>query len=187
MRRLVVTVVGAAVVGVLLSVLKGTGGGARLQFGNLSAPWLAVGFVAGTGHVRAGRAAAAGVVATVAALAGFYGQQSPLWGLSSDSLAFLGHPAQIYDFIVAPHRVVFIGATITGALFGVLGNFWAAHRSRRTLAAVALLFVCEPFAWLASGAASDSSFRHYWWLWLAEMALGLAAIVLILRPRPTAP
>lgn len=180
-RRLAAIILGAVALGALLSLLKGAGGGARLQFGNLSAPWLAVGFFAGVCYKRVGRAAAAGVLATVAALSGFYAEQSPLGDFSSGSLTFLGHPAQMYDFIVAPHLVIFIAGILTGVLFGALGAAWATNRSRLAPVAVALLFVCEPFAWLGSGATSGGSFGHYWWMWSAEMALGLAAIIVILR------
>ncbi len=181
MRRLAAIIIGAVALGSLLSLLKGAGGGARLQFGNLSAPWLAVGFCAGICYARVGRAASAGALATIAALSGFYAEQSPLGDFSSGSLTFLDHPAQVYDFIVTPHRVIFIGGILTGVLFGALGAAWATHRSRLTPAAVALLFVCEPFAWLGSGATSGSSFGHYWWMWSGEIALGVAAIMVILR------
>jgi hypothetical protein len=181
-RRLAAIILGAVALGALLSLLKGVGGGARLQFGNLSAPWLAVGFFAGVCYRRVVPSAAAGVLATVAALCGFYAEQSPLGDFSSGSLTFLGHPAQMYDFIVTPHLVVFIGGILTGVLFGALGTAWATHRSRLAPGAVALLFVCEPFGWLGSGATSGGSFGRYWWMWSAEIALGLAAIIVILRP-----
>lgn len=94
----------------------------------------------------------------------------------------------MYDFIVTPHRIVFIGGIATGLLFGLLGAVWATHRSRLVLTAVALLFVCEPFAWIALGTTPGSSIDplgHYQWIWLVEITIGLTAIVLILRPRRT--
>jgi len=106
-----------------------------------------------------------------------------LGDFSSRSLTFLGHPAQMFDFIVTPHLVIFIGGILTGVLFGALGTAWATHRSRVAAGAVALLFVCEPLAWLGSGATSGGSFGHYWWMWSAEVALGLVAIIVLLRPR----
>jgi hypothetical protein len=75
----------ALALGVVMSVLKRTGGEARLQAGNISAPWLAIGFVAGAFCNRPSRAGGAGLMATMAALVGFYAQQSPLADLDSAS------------------------------------------------------------------------------------------------------
>src|SRR5437763_16413015 len=93
----------ALALGIVMSLLKGTGGGTRLEAGNISAPWLAIGFVAGALYKRPSRAAGAGLMATLAALVGFYAQQSPLADLNHESLRFLGNPAQMYRFIVTPH------------------------------------------------------------------------------------
>src|SRR5947199_7900356 len=65
MRRSVGYLAAAVVLGVVISLLKGTGGGARLQAGNISAPWLAIAFVAGALYKRPSRAAGAGVAATL--------------------------------------------------------------------------------------------------------------------------
>jgi hypothetical protein len=184
MRRLIGVLVVAVALGVVMSLVKGAGAGARDQFGNLSTPWLAMAFLGGASYRRVGRAAGAGVLATLAALAGFYGAQSPLADFSAGSLTFLGHPGQMYDFIVAPHLPVFVGGLLSGVVLGALGTMWSARRSPLAAAAIALLFVCEPFAWIASGSAiggSDPS--RYWWIWLAEIAVGLTAMVAIVRAR----
>jgi hypothetical protein len=160
-----VALLAAAAFGVVMSLIKGSGGGARLQFGNLSAPWLLVAFVAGSRYCRLGAAAAAGVLATMAALIGFYGDQIPLTDFSPAS-------------IVAPHGVVFAGAVITGLLFGALGFAWAARGSQLALGVLALMFVAEPVAQLGSGEVigSRDPIATYWWLWLAEIALGIALL-----------
>jgi hypothetical protein len=75
--------------GALLSLAKGSGEGLRLQMGNVSAPWLLAAFLAGSRYRRTGLAADSGVLATIAALSGFYAQQSPLADLSSASMRFI--------------------------------------------------------------------------------------------------
>ena len=151
MRKWLVIVGGALALGAVISLMKGTGGGARLQLGNLSAPWLAIAFVAGAFYKRPSRAAAAGVTATLASLVGFYAQQSPLVDLNQRSARFLSDPGQMYGFIVTAHRVVFLAGLATGLVFGAFGSAWAVRRSRRAAGAIALLFVLEPFAWRRLG------------------------------------
>lgn len=165
-----------------MSLLKGTGGGTRLQAGNISAPWLAIAFGAGALYKRPSRAAGAGLTATLAALIGFYAQQSPLADLNPGSLRFLSNPAQMYGFIVTPHLIVFVGGVLTGLMFGAFGSAWAARRSRTAAAAIALCFVLEPFAWLAFGvAAGRHVFPNVWVLWLSEIAVGMIAMAALLR------
>jgi hypothetical protein len=118
-------VAAALALGIVMSLLKGTGGGTRLQAGNISAPWLAIGFIAGALCRRPSQAAAAGLMATLAALVGFYAQQSPLADLDSASLRFLSNPQQVYRFIVTPHLIVFLG--------GVLSGLASIHRSDRVV------------------------------------------------------
>lgn len=184
MRKLTGILMVAVALGMLMSLLKGTGAGARDQLGNLSAPWLAVGFLGGACCRRTSRGAVAGVVATLAALAGFYAQQSPLAGFSSASLAFLAHPRQMYDFIVVPHRIVFIGGIASGLLFGTLGGVWTARQTKLAAGAIAALLICEPFVWLASGQAlGGSDAARYAWIWVAEIVVGCGAAVAIMPSR----
>jgi hypothetical protein len=185
MRKPVGLLAAALALGVFISLLKGTGGGARLQAGNISAPWLAIAFVAGALYKRPSRAAGAGLAATLAALVGFYAQQSPLADLGRGSLRFLGNPPQMYRFIVTPHLIIFVGAVVTGLVFGAFGSAWAGRRSRRAAAAIALCFVLEPFAWVAFGAAVGRRvFAPTWWLWISEIAVGLIALSAVLRRSP---
>ncbi len=181
-RNPVVLLAAALALGVVLSLLKGTGGGARLQAGNISAPWLAIAFVAGAVYKRPSRGAGAGLVATLAALLGFYAQQSPLADLNGGSLRFFSNPLQMYRFIVTPHLIIFVGGVVTGLAFGAFGSAWAARRSRGAAAAIAICFVLEPFAWVAFGAAAGrDTFPHAWWLWLSEIAVGVTALLAVLR------
>jgi hypothetical protein len=59
MRKPVGRLAAALALGVVMSLLKRTGGGARLQAGNISAPWLAIAFAAGALYERPSRAAGA--------------------------------------------------------------------------------------------------------------------------------
>jgi hypothetical protein len=181
-RRLIFILLGACVLGVVMSVLKGSGGGARLEIGNISAPWLAIAFVAGAFYTRPGRASAAGLCATMAALVGFYGQQSPLADLDGDSLRFLTNPSTMYHCILAPHAVIFLGGALTGLALGALGSIWADRRSRHAAAAIALCFVLEPFAWIAfSVATSHQAAVHSWWLGIGEIAIGVTGMLAVVR------
>ena len=183
-RRVAGIIIAAAVVGVLLSLLKGQGGGARLTFGNLSAPWLLMGFVAGTRFRQALRAAAAGVLATTAAMVGFYVQQSPLWDLSASSLRFFGDPGFMWRYIVVAHEVYFIAALITGTAFGLLGWLCSRREWRVAAIAMALMFVGEPLAWAAFAPLVHAPVpASSYWIWAAELAGGVAACVLIVRAR----
>ena len=66
--------IGAAVFGVGISLIKGSGGGVRDVIGNASAPWLLLPFVAGAvaGERRLARAALIGLLASLVAVIGFY-------------------------------------------------------------------------------------------------------------------
>jgi hypothetical protein len=144
--------------GALLSLAKGSGEGLRLQMGNVSAPWLLAAFLAGSRYRRTGLAADSGVLATIAALSGFYAQQSPLADLSSASMRFIQSPDRVYGFIVTPHRLIFLGGIATGLAVGVLGAAWSRSRSRLALIAVAALFLFEPVVLLVTG--NNRSNRH---------------------------
>jgi hypothetical protein len=171
--------------GGLLSLAKGSGEGLRLQMGNLSAPWLLAAFFAGSRYRRIGLAAAAGVLATFAALSGFYAQQSPLADLSSASMRFIESPDRMYAFIVTPHSLVFLGGIATGLAFGALGAAWSGSSSRFALIAVAVLFLFEPPVLLVTGTmiGGSDTVGRYWGLWLSEIACGVALLAWGLRPR----
>jgi hypothetical protein len=171
--------------GALLSLAKGSGKGLRLQMGNVSAPWLLAAFLAGSRYRRTGLAAASGVLATIAALSGFYAQQSPLADLSSTSMRFIQSPDRVYGFIVTPHRLIFLGGIATGLAVGVLGAAWSRSRSRLALIAVAALFLFEPVVLLVTGTmiGATDTFGRCWLLWLSEIACGIALLAWGLRPR----
>lgn len=185
LRRPIVIAFAALAVGVAMSLLKGSGGGARLQLGNLSAPWLLVAFLAGSRYRRIGAAAGAGVLATIVALLGFYGEQSPIADFSGASVRFVEDPPQMWAFLVGPHGIVYAGGVATGLLFGALGHAWAARGSRLALGALAVAFLAEPVAQLGAGAmiGGGDALQRYWWLWLGEIVLGFVLLRAGLRAR----
>ena len=114
----------------------------RAAFGNLSAPWLALPFWAGTGR-RRWAAPAVGLAATVAALLAFY----TLTGLvvELDGRSF---PADVPLWLSANRAYVEAGL-ITGPLLGAVGGVWG--RRCRPLVLAGLLLVAEPLALLGLG------------------------------------
>jgi hypothetical protein len=105
----------------------------------LSAPWLVLPFVFGCTQPRARRAAGAGLLTTVAALAGYFVMlSSPLEG-AQFSLHELGAWVGSSSWIV-------IGGLVTGPVFGFLGQQWRTERACRSAALVAGALCCEPLA-----------------------------------------
>jgi hypothetical protein len=75
--RVALMLLGAFAFGALAAWIKGSGGAGpeaeiRTAIGNLSTPWILVGFVAGIVFTRPRSGALAGLVATMVALTGFY-------------------------------------------------------------------------------------------------------------------
>ena len=184
LRRVAAVVLAAALFGFLVSAAKGSGGGVRLSAGNISAPWLAVAFVAGSRYRGSWQAALAGVLATFAALVGFYVQT-----LGLDSLTWhVSGAGGLFDVIVGAHRVYFVGGMLSGTVFGVLGSLWRARRIWSAAAVLSLAFLLEPVAQGAFGLSRDGSatamLSQHSWLWGIEALVGacLTALV-ILRAR----
>ena len=69
--------------GTLSARVPGTSDPTAFWVGNLAAPYLLIPFLAGTWRFRAIGSAAAGAVAAVAAVAGFYRLSSSRWDISS--------------------------------------------------------------------------------------------------------
>jgi hypothetical protein len=137
-----------------------------VQAGLLAAPWLLLPLLAGSGR-RTGRGAALlGLVATLAALVG-YGLMtlSPVEGAHLDA-----HTLAVF---LRSEAVVFVGGTVTGPLFGWLGQRW---RTRGALAGpvlAAAAFCLEPLAHLIVrlGAGMSATVA------LAEMGLAVACVL----------
>jgi hypothetical protein len=187
--RTVLVLTLAVLFGAAMSWLKGNGSGFRDAIGNASAPWLLVSFLAGAaaGSRRLAIGAMAGLVATLAALAGFY--------MANSVVLDLGPHPWLTDLALTVRSGVYWAerALVSGPVFGVLGGCWRRDRSLAAAGAIAAMFVLEPAAWwlynlrLHGGAAY--AVPQYPALGVAEIAVGFAAFVLLkarTRTRPSA-
>jgi hypothetical protein len=169
---------GAACFGLLMALVKGQGGGARDAFGNISAPWLLLSFVAGAAVARVRLAALFGLSAALVALAAFYAGESVVLDLGR-------HP-WFTDLGLAMRagRFYVMEALFSGPVFGALGGIWAKRRSALVAATVALLFAFEPLVVWAEhrqigGPVGAGELTRYPWLWASEVLVGLSAAALI--------
>jgi hypothetical protein len=143
----------------------------------MSAPWLAIAFLAGTWPERRIRAVALGALVTIAAVAGYLVMTlSPLEGVASSSVH--------WALEIRSQFHVILPGLITGPAFGWLGAYWRSTQSRGPGVLISALFVLEPFARFCDGRLVDSRSL----VWPAEIALGLALAFVLLRSgrRPTA-
>jgi hypothetical protein len=135
----------------------------------ISAPWLVLPFVAGITQERARWAAVTGLVATMAALAGYFAMShSPLDG------APLGQFwSRVFTMIRTGYNPLWIASgLVTGPSFGLLGQRWRVDRSWLSAAIVPGALCLEPLARLLVGMLSPPPV-----VWGAEIALGAVAAV----------
>jgi hypothetical protein len=127
----------------------------------LSAPWLVLPFVVGCTQRTPRRAALLGLACTFAALIG-YGLMtlSPIEQAHFRLVGVVG--------FVRSDPPVFIGALVTGPLFGWLGQRWAETRAWWAAAAVVAALCLEPLARVPAGRAIGASA-----VWIGEIAVGL--------------
>lgn len=159
--------------GVTWSIVKGNGAGVRDAVGNLSAPWLLLPFLAGAlaAKARPAMGAVVGLLATVAALAGFYVANAFVLDLGPHPLLM-----DVRLAVVAGKRY-FALALLSGPVFGALGGWWQRHRSTSMAVLVTSLLVCEPLVWIA--VASWFPARNYRGVLAGEAAVGLFACVAV--------
>jgi hypothetical protein len=167
-------------VGYLIAVIVGLGFGAADQYlgtirfdpwawtvSGMSAPWLVLPFVVGMTQGRARRAIALGLVATVAALVGYFAMTySPMESVPA---------SQFLDGFVTIVRTGYnplwiAGGLVIGPLCGFLGNRWRVARSWVSAALVTCALCFEP---LARGVVGTLSPHPN--VWAAEVAIGAAA------------
>jgi len=131
----------------------------------MSAPWLLLPFAVGCTETRAGRAAALGLLATLAALAGYFTLMwSPLEGVAlSRSLPHL-------PSLLASQWANVVGGLLTGPLFGYLGQRWRTERSWPAAALLAGAFCLEPLARWCAGQLPPPQI-----VWQIEVAAGVLA------------
>jgi hypothetical protein len=108
----------------------------------MSAPWLALPFLAGWRAPDRRRAVLLGVVVTLAALGGYFAMTlSPLEGVTASQIHLIGF-ARSQLHVIVP-------GLLTGPLFGWLGNLWRTSRSWLSATAVVVAFCGEPLVrWL---------------------------------------
>jgi hypothetical protein len=131
----------------------------------MSAPWLALPFLAGWRTPVAWRAALMGLLVTAAGLCGYFIMTlSPLEGVTASQV-------NIAAFVRSQLHVIVPGI-VTGPLFGWLGNLWRTSRSWLSATAVVVAFCGEPLArWLVHQPIQTAAVA------LAEIAIGLAVAV----------
>jgi hypothetical protein len=129
----------------------------------MSAPWLALPFLAGWHSPDRRRAVLLGLVVTLAGLCGYFILTlSPLEGVSASQI-------HITEFIRSQLHVIVPGV-VTGPLFGWLGNRWRTSRLWLSATVVAAAFCGEPLVrWLVRQPIPVA------WAATAEVAIGLAA------------
>jgi hypothetical protein len=139
----------------------------------MSAPWLAIAFLAGTWPSRRLQAVAMGSLVTVAAVGGYLAMTlSPVEGVALQSVH--------WDLEVRSQLHVILPALITGPAFGWLGWYWRATQTRLPGLLMSAFFVLEPFVRFFDGALIDSRSL----VWPAEIALGvMLAVALSLATR----
>ena len=137
----------------------------------MSAPWLFLPFAFGCTQDRPRRAMLLGLVATLAALAGYFAfSVSPMEGVALRELPHAALAALSSNF--TPAHPVILGGLVTGPLFGLLGQRWRVSRSWIVAALIAGAFLLEPLARAADGQLFGPS-----WVWAAEVALGVVMFV----------
>jgi len=103
----------------------------------LSAPWLILPFLVGATQGRPRRAAVAGLVVTLSALAGYFAMTlSPMEGVHFSLVSLRG--------LLGTNQLNEIGGLVFGPLFGWLGYRWHARRSWLAAALVTGALCLEP-------------------------------------------
>lgn len=187
MRLLLAALVGA-LFGIAVSSIPSPQEPSRFWIGNLSTPWALLAFAAGWLERTQRGAVAAGAVALIGCVSGFYGRfllltSAPSLGMPPGSAWPLVALTGLVHWVsfTAPWMVA---AVIAGGAFGYLGRRWGESRLRLAGAAVGASFLIEPLAWwLYSGAVKDPLI-----LWGIELLIGIAVLwIVALTPEASRP
>jgi hypothetical protein len=130
----------------------------------LSAPWLAIAFLAGWTQTAPRRAAVLGLACTAAALAGY-----AVMTLSPAENAHLT-TSTLAGFVRSEHLVL-VGGVVTGPLFGWFGQQWRTRRALLGAAITALAICLEPALRVPARREIPSATVA-----IAEVAIGLIAL-----------
>jgi len=170
--------ISALAFGITVSVVKGNNAGIRDAIGNVSAPWLLIGFLGGAiaGRRRVVVGALTGTVAIYIALLGFYVTNSFVLDLGP-------HPwLTDLNLAVVGGKGYFFFSLVSGPIFGMLGVWWVRTRSVIPVLIVGLFFVLEPGIQLARNGGNNMGNQLL--IGIAEIAVGLSwAIVTIRRTK----
>jgi hypothetical protein len=180
-RRVALMIAVSVVFGIVMAWIKGNGLGLSDAVGNISALWLLVPFLAGAAADgrRMVAGALSGLIATLAALTGFYFAESFVLDLGQ-------HP-WLTDLSLTMGAVTYYAerGLVTGPVFGALGQWWRQRRSVVAAGLIAAVFVLEPLAWwlygIQIGGGAAYPVPGYPALWLGEIALGVAGFVMLRR------
>lgn len=133
----------------------------------MSAPWLILPLAFGYTQVRPGRAALVGLLATAAALTGYFAMTlSPVEGVALQS-ALAGLPG-----LLGSNLENIVGGAVTAPLCGLIGQQARAGRWWPAAVLVAGALCLEPVARHASGRLYPPDY-----VWQAEVAAGLTVAV----------
>lgn len=141
----------------------------------LSAPWLAIAFLAGRTQESPRRAAGLGLACTAAALSGYAAMTlSPIENAHFTTRALAG--------FVSSERFVLVGGIITGPLFGWFGQLWRVRRARLGAIVTSLAIALEPL--VRTTAPAYHNVRDHI-VAAAEIAVGaIACLYVALRRSP---
>lgn len=130
----------------------------------MSAPWLVLPFLVGATQDRPRRAAALGLVATCAALLGYFTMaHSPMEGAPIKDFF-----DRVFTMIRTGYNPVWIaGGIVSGPLFGYLGHRWRVDRSWISAVLVAASLCFEPLARAFAGMLDGPAV-----VWGVEVAIG---------------
>jgi len=138
----------------------------------LSAPWLAIAFLAGWTQESARRGAALGLACTAAALTGYAVMTlSPVENAHFTTSGLAG--------FISSERFVLVGGIVTGPLFGWFGQQWRVRRAWVGALATALAICLEPLVTVPAPAYHHVRSHN---VAAAEAAVGLiAAMYVVVR------
>ncbi|MDX6424768.1 MAG: hypothetical protein QOD52_173 [Gaiellaceae bacterium] len=177
-QKLTLFLLGSVAFGVIMAAVKGQDVGVRDALGNLSAPWIVIPFLVAARYTSVWRATLVGIATTLASLLGFYVAEAAILDLGA-------HPWYIDLKLTAGSVNIYEKCGVfSGALYGALGGLWAMRRSVWAAAAVGLAFVVEPAIALVisrTGLWGGGGLLDYAWMWVGEIAVGLAAIAYVSR------
>jgi len=144
----------------------------------LSAPWLIVPFVAGCTQTRVRRAMALGLVAVLAALAGYFAMTySPMEGVPLRR--FWSGEVSIVTSGYNPAYI--LAGIVLGPLYGWLGQRWRVDRFWLSAVLVAAPLILEPLARRSFEPLSGPPL--VWWLEIAVGLLVAAGALAFMRAR----